>query len=368
MITLHGIGVCKGMGIAEAALVGPEGLVPEQVRKRGIEAIKRALAEADRPEVVLVCETIESGLLAAVPGVKIAAIAAQSPDGGTCPDSAPPSVAGVQDLFRSVRDGDIVIVDGARGVVCVDPDAQTLAHYQTMEEQHKTRRIFLESIHLPAVTQTGKTVKVFAALFAAEDISSALAEGADGLLLLRHAVEEVTTGQWERILYEAAGKPFILLSTPLDEALAQIMSMSFSGEVTIVLPSDDEPRLADLQSRLSGLYQELTLDDIEPGEVAMAIAVTRGEDLTSGVIPPSVSRLVIDAAACAESLTQDELAECITDVVAGSEEAPLPATVMLSSSIDAVRYLLLYGVDSVAVPLGFISATKDLIRSFPTPE
>ena len=49
-----------------------------------------------------------------------------------------PAVVGVAELERSVRDGDLVIVDGLKGRILIDPDDEELAHYEELGEHRIT--------------------------------------------------------------------------------------------------------------------------------------------------------------------------------------------------------------------------------------
>ncbi|MDO8684374.1 MAG: hypothetical protein Q7N50_12920 [Armatimonadota bacterium] len=356
------------MGIAEAAIIESDGGIPAELLQRGLAALRKRANETEAPVVVVVCGSLETGMDVRIPGFRITGLAAQSAEYNV-EECRVPAVTGVGDLLPSVSNGDIVIVDGTWGVVYIDPDAETLMHYQNIEDKRKERRVFLESTHLPAVTQTGHTVLVFATVSDPSDAESALAEGADGLLLTSQAIDVFTTNDWIRLLEDTGGKPLLLAGAPEPFALRTIITMALPGQITIAMPPDEQFRLSDLQSLIEDISGAVSEDNIEPAEInfaAISDVVGRREDETL----PDISRFLVNAAICDVSPTQADLSECISEAVSvleSSSEAT-PKTVWLATSVDSVRYLMDDGVDSVAVPLGFVSTTKDLIRSFPAEE
>src|SRR3569832_282227 len=46
-----------------------------------------------------------------------------------------PTIVGLRQALRYIRHDDMVVVDGERGVVIVDPDARMLAYYQQRQQQ-----------------------------------------------------------------------------------------------------------------------------------------------------------------------------------------------------------------------------------------
>jgi len=97
-----------------------------------------------------------------------------------------PAVLGLSDISRSVHNGDMIIVDGNRGVVIVDPDAATCARYDEKRQEWERKYVMLKGEHdLPAETLDGKRLSIEANIEVPEEAEAVLAHGADGIGLFR---------------------------------------------------------------------------------------------------------------------------------------------------------------------------------------
>src|SRR5262249_5047962 len=97
-----------------------------------------------------------------------------------------PYVFGVDQLLQTVRPGDAVCIDGARGDVVIAPDAATeevLARRRVAGAER--RRVVEASVHAPAATLDGTLVYLGANVESPDDVSAALAAGADHIGLVR---------------------------------------------------------------------------------------------------------------------------------------------------------------------------------------
>lgn len=97
-----------------------------------------------------------------------------------------PAVVGVPGLMDALSDGRTVIVDGSRGRVILDPDEETL---QTCEarrtaylKEQEDLRAFRDK---ESITRDGVRIEVCANIGCVADADSALAQGADGVGLMR---------------------------------------------------------------------------------------------------------------------------------------------------------------------------------------
>lgn len=97
-----------------------------------------------------------------------------------------PAVVGVPGLMDALSDGRTVIVDGSRGRVILDPDEETL---QTCEarrtaylKEQEDLRAFRDK---ESITRDGVRIEVCANIGSVADADSALAQGADGVGLMR---------------------------------------------------------------------------------------------------------------------------------------------------------------------------------------
>ncbi len=97
-----------------------------------------------------------------------------------------PAVLGLSALSGEVRTGDLLIVDGTRGQVIVNPDEATLGQYRASREAWQTHELQLLPLsELKAETRDGKLIALVSNIEVPEETESALAHGADGVGLFR---------------------------------------------------------------------------------------------------------------------------------------------------------------------------------------
>jgi len=97
-----------------------------------------------------------------------------------------PAVVGLRNVTKSVKPGDLIIVDGSAGVVIVNPDEATLRKYEAERERIERRQIELKKIvTLPAVTLDGRKVELAANIGGSMEIGFALSQGAESVGLFR---------------------------------------------------------------------------------------------------------------------------------------------------------------------------------------
>lgn len=97
-----------------------------------------------------------------------------------------PAVVGLGGLRRLVRDGDILVVDGFKGVVIINPSEQVLQQYRQLQAQHLQQREQLSQLRdTPAVTLDGISIYLEANIELPQEAQEAYEAGADGIGLFR---------------------------------------------------------------------------------------------------------------------------------------------------------------------------------------
>lgn len=346
LITLDGTARYPGVAIAVAAVVdaklGINGVSPALLQE-GISALRNGLRAQDYPEAVMACDNVALGGVMRVPGVNTVAIAAES----DCdPPGLPieiPCVLGVADLLKSISEGDIVIVDGYKGVVHIDPDPGTLVHYQQAEEhRHIREKVFIASEHIPARTANGEIVFVYANLRDESELDAALDSGADGLVYDLRGDREDPSALCGHVLREAAGKPVVfIVEMGCEEILRAVMVYCTPGQVTLVSESADL-LVSQVETALDTIVLEALQLDVEPPEVNMGWIAPVGD-------AADCSPLVIDASEWVDGF---ELPE--------SEVEPV---VIARGEADAIETLVAAGVRRVAVEPASVGAVKYAVRS-----
>ncbi len=97
-----------------------------------------------------------------------------------------PAVVGLQDVTETIKDGDLLVVDGAEGIVIVNPDEETVAKYEGkklafLEEKEELKKL----IDTKVVTKSGKHIEICGNIGQPHDIDAVLANGGDGVGLFR---------------------------------------------------------------------------------------------------------------------------------------------------------------------------------------
>ena len=97
-----------------------------------------------------------------------------------------PSIVALQNARTLIRDNDLIIVDGAQGVVIVNPTQEIQNYYKTLqdswgEEQEKLQRIKTKK----SITKDGALISLLANIEVPNDILSVNASGAAGVGLFR---------------------------------------------------------------------------------------------------------------------------------------------------------------------------------------
>lgn len=97
-----------------------------------------------------------------------------------------PAVLGALGLLQGVRNGEMVVVDGIRGQVCVNPGLDELDEYHRRRDAWISERVQLKALRrLPAVSRDGTAVSLHANLELPREVAGALDAGAAGIGLLR---------------------------------------------------------------------------------------------------------------------------------------------------------------------------------------
>ena len=97
-----------------------------------------------------------------------------------------PAIVGLHGAIRYLRNGDLLVVDGKRGVVLVNPDQATLAAYQRRREKIRRRIQALDSLRdADAITLDGESVSLLVNIELPEEVAEGVSRNAQGVGLYR---------------------------------------------------------------------------------------------------------------------------------------------------------------------------------------
>ena len=97
-----------------------------------------------------------------------------------------PVVVGTNDVAAEVTAGDMLIIDGTRGTVILDPDEATITQYKQMAQQQVDFIHSLDSLKdLPAITQDGHEITLLGNIEFPSEAAAVLDKGGQGIGLYR---------------------------------------------------------------------------------------------------------------------------------------------------------------------------------------
>ncbi len=97
-----------------------------------------------------------------------------------------PAVVGVRSITQYLKHGELLVVDGAQGVVLSNADERTLSHYrQQIREAEAHKAALLGLRHQPSTSLDGVGIKLFGNIELREDIPQIKNGGAEGVGLYR---------------------------------------------------------------------------------------------------------------------------------------------------------------------------------------
>ncbi|EJP6472040.1 phosphoenolpyruvate--protein phosphotransferase [Clostridium sp. FAM 1755] len=97
-----------------------------------------------------------------------------------------PAIVGMKDITESVKNGDVVIVDGIEGVVIINPDKDTINKYEESKKAFlKEKEELKKLINVETITKSGKRVEVCGNIGKPQDVHQVLENGGEGVGLFR---------------------------------------------------------------------------------------------------------------------------------------------------------------------------------------
>ncbi len=143
-----------------------------------------------------------------------------------------PAIVGLHHAFQTINEGELLIVDGERGLLVVNPDAIVLAEYRERQAELKAERQRLKRLKKTrATTQDGTPIELYANIELPQDMNEVLEAGAEGVGLFRTEFmflnrkdlpsEEEQFEAYRQVAQGMQGKPVVLrtLDVGADKAM-----------------------------------------------------------------------------------------------------------------------------------------------------
>jgi len=237
---------------------------------REMAGVKTTSLEKMPPGRVLVAHRLLPSDTVALPRRAVAGIVVES--GGSGSHAALlaealgiPTVAQIPEVTKAVADSDVLIVDGFRGEVVINPDAATRAQYTGLMQQEQSRRTkVLALARGPATTLDGVNVTVLANVSGPEDVVRASEDGADGVGLYRleqFYLSRKTPPGVEELLAELRAT-----FAPMKESPITVRLLDLGGDKPLPflkLPPEENPFLGQRGVRLLLRYPDLLDTQLE---------------------------------------------------------------------------------------------------------
>lgn len=282
------------------------------------------------------------------------------------------TVSGVNDLCSSIKEGSLVLVDGDRGVVLVDPDGASLATYQAhLERIAPKRRLYLEYHHQTAQTQDGRQVRVYSIASNSNEIDQVVSSGADAVLVpvsadpVSNALSRSEEDQFEdirRITDMSAGKPVCLIMDGVAIPPSALLRGAVYSDLTVAIPfAPGSLAAAILRAVLTEERDRLLNEQLDFGDLLIAGIVKPGHQPLQEEDIVGLDRVIVDIRQVRE-LPQD-IYDQVSLLVGEAMRMLVPVEMWLPADPSQwVELGLAIGVGAMIVPPDQVFATKLIIR------
>ncbi|HUT76919.1 MAG TPA: phosphoenolpyruvate--protein phosphotransferase, partial [Polyangia bacterium] len=137
-----------------------------------------------------------------------------------------PAVVGLNDLTAEVTGGDMVIIDGTRGVVIIDPDEKTIEEARRWAQQQVEFVHELDALReLPAITRDGHEITLLGNIEFPPEVNTVLAKGGQGIGLYRteflylgsdsEPTEQDHFEAYRQVIKSCEGRPVVIRTADL---------------------------------------------------------------------------------------------------------------------------------------------------------
>ena len=97
-----------------------------------------------------------------------------------------PSMLGTEEILKQVKENDVVVIDGVKGLILINPPPSKISGYKRRQtELERSKQALIKDAHLAAKTRDGIKMSVVANIELTEEVEPALQHGAEGIGLFR---------------------------------------------------------------------------------------------------------------------------------------------------------------------------------------
>ena len=368
MHRMRGIPGGGGSAMGSATVLRPPIGMPMIPARLMLEMQKRARDAAMEPlDIVLVAERYILAAGVTVPWGRVVAIVCEQEEHGS--DTSVPLVTGVANLLQVVGDDTLLVVDGDRGTVLVEPDSVSVAAYQAERERiSPRRRFYLDFEHQPAATSDGRQIHVAATVNGPEEASVAVEGGADSLFIPADSGffdqsqnEPAQTNHLLELGRAASGKPIVVSADLGVLSASALLKASLRAEYTLALPGGAGAAvLAAARADIEEARIDLMEQEVDFGDIRLAATIGWGEELPDDLTDYLVGRLFMMST---DFPQDDRLIDWIDETISTARAIVIPVIADLGPMGEAMLPKLIgLGAAGIIVPAQSITACKEAIR------
>jgi len=152
-----------------------------------------------------------------------------------------PAVVGTGIFLTEVSGGDLVIIDGDKGLVILRPDEETIAHYRHEAKEHRHLAARLEMLRdLPAETSDGVRIELLGNIEFPYEVDDCVARGADGVGLYR--TEFLYLGQEQEPDEEDHFQAYLRVIQTMGDRPVTIRTFDLGADKVPHLPEPEDER------------------------------------------------------------------------------------------------------------------------------
>jgi phosphoenolpyruvate-protein phosphotransferase (PTS system enzyme I) len=152
-----------------------------------------------------------------------------------------PAVLGLERAMRTIKNDDIIIVDGSAGIVVVNPSDHNLIDAEDRKERYENfKAVIARQSHLPAETTDGCRLKVMGNIELPEEVVAVRDRGGEGIGLYRTEFQYLNRMDFpaEETLYE--NYKDVIDVIPNDPVTIRTLDINGDKAVAYISPEDED--------------------------------------------------------------------------------------------------------------------------------
>ena len=357
-----------GAALGSSTVLRPPVGIPMVPARLIMEMQRRSRDSTFEPvDIVLVAERYSQAVGVTVPWGKIVGIVCQQEE--AVEQGLIPTVTGVANLLQAVPDDTLLLVDGDRGTVLVEPDSMSVATYQAERERiSPRRRLFLDFEHQPARTTDGREIHIAASIRDVSGAALAVNQGADSLFVPEDSgflsPDQSDAEQVDLLLQlgrAGAGKP-IMIATDLSQVSgAAALRAALRADLALALPlAAGAASFSDSRAYLEEVRVELTDQEVDFGDIRLAGRILAGQELPDDLAHYLIGRLILTGS---DPVRNPLDAEWMADMVTEAAALLIPALgEVVEVTADTVSQTIGLGASGLIVPMESVAGVKEMVR------